>query len=92
MQFDIKSFIFESFFQQVRIDDKNHQIEMIIVVLAQTPDTPSITSIDKNRSFQADDSSEHRLMTINEIINGSVRSELFSFDLKQKHRFRLFLE
>ena len=54
------------------------QNRTVAFVLAQTPDTPSISSIDKNRSLNADDSSEYRLMTINEIINGSVSQEFFS--------------
>jgi hypothetical protein len=44
----------------------------------QTPDTPCLTSAQKNRFQQneQDNECEHRLMTINEIINGSVSFSL----------------
>ena len=40
--------------------------------LAQTPQTSCLASLQNSPRQETDDQSEHRLMTINEIINGSV--------------------
>lgn len=69
MQFDIKNFILERNFRQVmrnRRNDKKKPFKCFLFV-AQTPDSFSTGSVANSES-----ESEHRLMTINEIINGSV--------------------
>jgi hypothetical protein len=85
MHFVIKNFIFENLFLQVW----NPLEESIYnyFYLEQTPDTPSMTSVQKNIFQQNghENGSEHRLMTINEIINGSV--SLFSHQKLYYHHF-----
>ncbi len=44
---------------------------LIFFHLVQTPDTPCMSSVQQTTSQENE--CEHRLMTINEIINGSVR-------------------
>ena len=44
-----------------------------ILDLGQTPDTPSMTSLENSETEDNSSECEHRPMTINEIINGSVR-------------------
>jgi hypothetical protein len=47
-----------------------------VACLVYTPDTSSMASIEKEQYHDINDQDEHRLMTINEIINGSVSSIL----------------
>jgi hypothetical protein len=44
----------------------------ILFHIEQTPETPCMTSVQGNKSDENENESDHRLMTINEIINGSV--------------------
>jgi len=75
MQFDIKNFILENLFQPVNNYWIIFKIILFISNLAQTPETPCMASVQK--SFCQENECEHRLMTINEIINGSVSASLF---------------
>lgn len=75
MLFDNKNFIFEKIFPQVTHFSLKYSTYPFNLV--QTPDTPCMASVSKN-PFQENEC-EHRLMTINEIINGSVN--LFDLSL-----------
>jgi hypothetical protein len=62
---------------------------IFIFNIVQTPDTPCMASVQKK--IFPENECEHRLMTINEIINGSVNFLISLFNKNKFSNFRMNL-